>query len=192
MAGINLIINGGFEDDFNNWYLDMDNRIIDDACTGAKAALVYGITQRDIQVAPATIYYLRFRYKFQPHKLIPIIRVTGTFGAFCTRDPDTGKWSYGNAILTETPTANGYTEVVVQFQSFSDLRPWRSTLQFENGGYPREVLTQFLLDDVYLSTTPPPLPPPPDRPNLLKYAIIALSMISSASLGYVIIRKRRK
>jgi len=197
MVNLNLIINGGFEDDFSNWVLDMDNRITSDACTGTKAALVYGIEQRNLQVAVSTIYYLRFRYKLQPHKLIPTIRITTVFGAPSQnryeRNPDTGEWSFGNAILTETQTSNGYMNVLVIFQSTSDINPWMGgVLQFDLGDYPREVLTQFQLDDVYLGTSPPPPPSPPDRPNLLKYAIIALSMISSASLGYAIVRKRRK
>lgn len=197
MVNLNLVINGGFENNFSNWILDMDNRITRDACEGEKAALVYGIKQDKLQVAPSTIYYLRFRYKLQPHKLIPVIRVTTVFGAPSQnryeRNPDTGEWSFGNAVLTEKPTAHGYTEVVIMFQSASAINPWfGGLLQFDHGDYPREVLTQYLIDDVYLGTSPPPPPPPPDRPNLLKYVIIALSMISSASLGYVIIRKRRK
>ena len=197
MVNLNLIINGGFENDFDNWVLDMENRITSDACTGEKAALVYGIEQRNLQVAVSTIYYLRFRYKFQPHKLIPIIRVTTVFGAPTQnryeRNPDTGEWSFGNAVLTETHTANGYTEVLVIFQSASDINPWMGgILQFDLGDYPRYILTQFQLDDIYLGITPPPPPPPPDRPDLLKYALIALSMVGSAAAGYAIIRKRRK
>jgi hypothetical protein len=107
------------------------------------------------------------------------------------RNPDTGAWSFGNAVLTETPTANGYTEVLVMFQSNSVINPWvGGVLQFDHGEYPIEVSTQFVLDDVYLGTTPPPPPPSPEHPNLLKYIAIGLSMLGSAVAGYLIVRKR--
>ena len=57
------------------------------------------------------------------------------------------------------------------------------------GGYTSVDNFKAWIDDI----PPPPPPPPPPRSNLLKYAVVALSIIGSViTAGYVIVRKRRK